>query len=214
MRRVTTASWIVSLGLAACGGATESPLLEGAGSSDASTQDVAQRQDTGGGGPDASTDAAMDGREPFDGDMLEASEMDHHKTKEDSGGDTGTDSEPTLPPVYCGAAPMPACPVPGEECCVNAPTGGITTYACISSSDPCANTPVSCDKADDCGGLICCGTKNAASTGYKSVSCAATCNGTLQVVFCGSDMGAKSACPYGYMCKASTLLPGYWVCDT
>jgi hypothetical protein len=189
-----------------CGGAIDSKLLEGDGSSP-----VVEA------GPkaDAATDVAP---APDVMKMADVSPPDVTPVMDTAPPpvDTGPpDMGSGLPPVACGAT---TCGVPAEECCVDIQDGPPTTYTCQPFADAdkdcyaMGNTPIECTQAADCPTSICCGTINGDDNAYDFVKCQTTCSGTNpEIIFCQSSSECSSI---GGTCGESELLPGYTVCKT
>lgn len=190
---------IAALG-AACGGADGSPLLE-----------------------------TQDGATPLDATApLDATPGDAAPPKPDGG---PVDAGPPLdaaPPVDAGPPPYQdpgiacgksECDAGTQLCCAT-----ITTYypqyqysyACAPASQLAvcaAGISITCDDDHDCeGGQVCCG--DLGYQQYAKVSCKPTCTGTVynyqQIHFC--DPKAPD-CDGNQTCVASTVMPGYFVCQ-
>jgi hypothetical protein len=196
---------LLSLGVAGCGGAGESNLLQpgrdsgfDTGMEDVRSPDVIQAHDVV-----TMPDVALKDVTP---------PMDTTPPPVDTG---PPDTGPKLPPVFCGASP---CDIPGEQCCVSSDTPA--TYTCQPAGDyktciGAGSTPVFCDEAADCPGQICCGTKTSAYGTYYAVSCETTCESTnnTKIVFCNPAVTPDSCIPFSLTCKPSTILIGLSVCN-
>jgi len=190
----------------ACGGAVDSGLLTGPATEAGTSQ---QGGDAGGGGQDT-------GLPPFDA-----------STGVDTGAsvDSGTttvdvftlpESGPSGPSVLCPNMGNPQTCNPGQICCITGSAmQGNQVDTCQPSGQGCSGgTAVRCGSGADCtGGKICCGTQQLVNGMYEytEVTCAATCAGTTQRIFCDPQ---NNTCPAATpTCGQSQLLPGYSVCQ-
>ena len=207
VRRAATIAPVL-LVLNACGGAIDSDLFgngsDAAAVKDTSTVDVTTTNDGGiGPGPDASfADATpiVDATPIFDV--------------------TPIDAGPVDPGTACPTQPQQSfCKNDTELCCLRQ-----TGSACIqtSSANTCFNgVRMFCDNTDSCKtGEVCCGNiTNQGGQGnfYTEVKCSATCSVSATAVpgqrrFCNPNNKPDECQQYGMTCKASGLLPGYFVC--
>jgi len=121
------------------------------------------------------------------------------------------------PGIFCGGTGKGGyCIVGSQVCCAGGGgnTGLPPTYSCQVDTTPCDGVPVGCDDTADCGTQKCCGEFNA-STGYVSVACRASCDGTAAngdtfVQLC--DKAVAGTCPAGLTCQASGSLVGFSIC--
>jgi hypothetical protein len=123
---------------------------------------------------------------------------------------------PTGGAVKCPSDPAPATCDPGDFCCVvGDATQGAQTDTCEPASAPCSGTAVRCAVGADCpSNQVCCGTIQTVNgvSSYTAVSCADSCTGALQRIFC--DQLASNPCPASEpTCSLSTIMPGYNVCN-
>jgi hypothetical protein len=193
----------------ACGGAVTSVLGPGGG----------EQGDSGGtGGPVDSGTTAIDtgSTGPVDSGTTTVDVV----TSIDSS--TPVDSAPvdeqpaTGPAVLCPDMGSPMSCQPGEICCIQGdPTQGMQTDTCEAPNQGCTpGTRVRCAMTADCPtGDVCCGSETtvAGVTTYTEVSCAKTCTGTTQRIFC--DPQVNDCPPQTPTCGQSQLLPGYNVCQ-
>jgi hypothetical protein len=192
-------------GPAACGGAVSSNLLGGSrgvdsGGGTENDSGVPTEQDSGTEPLDAGTTpdvvTVIDSSEPLDVTPIEEP------------------PPPTGPTVACPMNGTPATCQPGDICCIAGdPMLGTQTHTCEQPAGVCTGTKVTCTVPTDCPmGQMCCGTEQTTGTTamYTGVSCATQCNGANMRIFCSSntDCPAQTA-----TCGASTLLPGYMVCQ-
>jgi hypothetical protein len=129
------------------------------------------------------------------------------------------DTGPKLPPILCGST---SCSIPAGDCCFD-PTGdgGDGSYSCQTPADPssCSSeggTPITCANGADCPGEVCCGTRNEEEDEYLIVQCATSCTpDDNQRLFCdpSSTMDVNDCNALGGTCGASTILPGFTVCQ-
>ena len=194
---------LLSLGLASCGGASESNLLQpGKGGKDSGTS-------SDGGTADVTTmhDVAV----PEIGPMDVGHVMDTTPPPVDTGPpDMGP---PKPPPIMCGGTP---CEVPANECCV-VPFGGGATCQAAADYKTCyadGNTPIFCSSPADCPGQICCGTKNGAQS-YADVACEPTCDSTnnSKITFCDPSASPDICAALSLACGKSSILVGFYVCN-
>ena len=127
--------------------------------------------------------------------------------------DTGTPRS-----IYCGgrSSGTPTFCNGAQTCCGTRDQDGLLTYACLAQGSTCGGIPIECsDKADCPGAQVCCATFDN-STGYKSVSCSATCSGgTGGVQFlrlCDPDAPVDECADINRHCSPSQGLPGYGRC--
>jgi hypothetical protein len=124
---------------------------------------------------------------------------------------------PTYPSIECPAADGgPATCEPGQYCCIvgNAMQGA-QTDTCEPLDASCSGTPVHCAVPSDCeDGKVCCGTEQTVGgiTSYVDVSCAASCIGANQRIFC-NPLGPYTCPSTAPTCALSSILPGYDVCN-
>ncbi len=192
----------------ACGGAVGSSLLDGTREVDAGTP---QGGDSGPATRDSGAGQPVDAWTP----------------PGDSGGgviDTGApvdvftqpETGPTGPAVVCATANSSQTCAPGQICCITGDPQNVQTAVCDNDKQSCQGTVVSCATQADCpGGQICCGSQQTVNgvTIYTDLSCAQSCNGQNQRVFCDPNQ-QPSACPqWAPSCGPSGLLPGYSVCQ-
>jgi hypothetical protein len=116
------------------------------------------------------------------------------------------------PGIYCGKS---FC-TPGQQVCCATGTQGARGYACTQDPNACTGIPISCDDPADCGGQHCCG-QFSQLTGYVSISCQASCDGTAPngdsyVEMCDPAI-SPGACAVGTSCALSKALPGFSVCQ-
>jgi len=201
----------ISVGVAACGGAAASDLLD----SDASSQPDTHPVVLDGGTPDTSHMPDV-GPPPKDSQPPPADVV---TVMEAAPPPVETGPPDAGPSVYCGSTP---CPIETGNCCVTTNNGGLSfgggdaSFTCEMPADPAhcqeeGSTPVECDKGADCPSGQCCGTLNDDDTGYTKVQCLPSCNeGLNQIPFCSVD--APSDCTLGTSCLESNLLPPYTVC--
>ena len=118
------------------------------------------------------------------------------------------------PGVSCGAH---ACAVGSEICCATNALVSSPSYSCRTSASQCGGTPIACDDAADCGGLVCCGRFDP-EHGYRSISCMASCSGTLDgeqlVRFCDPNAHPDECAAQGGSCRASSEILGLYRCES
>jgi hypothetical protein len=129
-------------------------------------------------------------------------------------------SDGRRPPILCKKE---LCPVPSDFCCVTIPDAAGSV--CKSDKASCGelgftHTRVECDQPADCPpGTSCCGMKSAIGIGYVRLQCQASCPQTADggpgsyVVFCNPEATPDVCAPLGLMCRPSTILLGYFVCE-
>ncbi|HEY6462163.1 MAG TPA: hypothetical protein VIY73_18480, partial [Polyangiaceae bacterium] len=125
------------------------------------------------------------------------------------------DGPSTASAVSCPQDLVPATCHAGQYCCVVGDGhAGTQTDTCEDDGVKCAGTPVRCAGPPDCpAAQVCCGTEQLVDGGayYVEVSCASSCSGTSQRVFCDP---LNNTCPVEHpTCAISTILPGYDVCN-
>jgi hypothetical protein len=183
--------------LAACGG-----LAAGPGDGGSTTRGDAG---TSSGGSGAGVDSGASDVTTADGSPLDAA----------SSADVSALHDGAVASVSCPQDLTPATCNPGQYCCVVGDGhAGTQTDTCEGAGSACAGTPVRCAVPADCpAGEVCCGTQqaDAGAVSYVDVSCAASCTGANQRIFCDP---ASNTCPVAHpTCALSTILPGYDVCN-
>lgn len=131
---------------------------------------------------------------------------------------TVIDSGPVDPGTLCQTNPSSYCKNDTELCCVK-PTGS----ACIASNvaNTCQATRMYCDNGDSCKtGEICCGNifYNGSANVYGDIKCSSSCNVTATTIpgqrrFCNPNTKPDECIQHGLTCKASGILPGYFICS-
>lgn len=208
--------------LPACGGITAA-----AGDGGGPQGNAEAGSGSGGGNPGSGTEAGADsgGRDATtaDASAAEAAPLTDGASPSDatSPSDAASLSDVQVPPdgplvsVSCPQDLVPATCQPGQYCCVVGDGhAGTQTDTCQDDGTACAGTPVRCAVPADCpAGEVCCGTQQTddGSVSYVDVSCAASCSGAGQRIFCDP---MNNACPVEHpTCALSTILPGFNVCN-
>lgn len=204
MRTLRSLPLLFWLGIAGCGGAAESNLLEpGPG-----TKDSGSSSDSG--IPDVQMNDVMPMHDT--GPVDATPPMDTTPPPVDTG---PPDTGPARPPLTCGGS---SCTDPGNVCCAHT-NSYPKTYTCEPAADykTCSSgggAPIFCGSPGDCPGKICCGQKTSEyGDTYSFVSCATTCDSTngTRITFC--DPTGPSVCTYPATCNMSTILDGYYICN-
>ena len=206
MRPTGSVALLLSLGVASCGGAGESNLLQPghdggkeAGSADVRSPDVNPVNDVV-----TMPDVPLKDVTP---------PMDTTPPPKDTG---PPDTGPKFPPIYCGST---TCEAMTQDCCVGPKSA--PGHMCQSAGDyktclASGSTPVFCSEAADCPGQICCGTKPSPyAFGYSYVACDNTCESTnnTKIVFCNPTVMPDTCTPFGLSCSPSSLLTGFSICQ-
>ena len=192
--------------MAGCGGAVESDLFgtpgDAATGSDVSTITDSSVVSDG----DVAPDASVIDAEPIV-DVLPIKDV-----------ITVIDASPIDPGTFCQTNPNSYCKNDTELCCIKQ-----TGSACVASNmaNTCAATRMYCDNGDSCKtGEICCGNIffNGNSNVYGEIKCASSCNVTASQIpgqrrFCNPNNKPDECQQYGLTCKASGILPGYFICS-
>ena len=221
MHRTLMSAALASFTIAACSGATGSDdLFKGAVFSASSSSGA-----TSGASGGASSSGGSSGASTSSGGASSGGSTSGGGSSSSGGFDAGTDATvfdagPKDPGIYCGdtSAGTTYCKVGAQICCaLLSGTGGNPGYTCRQGAAQCtAGIPISCDDAADCPGQICCG-HFSSTTGYRSVSCAAACDGTdpngdALVQFCDVK-SVPDECPVGRKCTPSGSLIGFSRCQ-
>ena len=193
-------------GFAACGGATDSQLLNDSGQpeQDATQPDTSPGPDSG-----PTTDA---------GPSQDVTPIP----------DVVTVDVPVLPPdskIHCGNS---TCSAQTQVCCMT--VGNPNTFACVNSVNDCGGTdqvPVSCSSSENCAsqgnsGYLCCGTPNGPQSANPTcngfsmasqVQCQATCDSQVGEFEVGCSTQTQNCSDTQLQCIASQCtLPGYTLC--
>ena len=213
MRRPLLVTSAVTLAIAACSGASGSDdLFKGSsfggsssGSSGASGASTTSSSTSSSGGTSSGGSTSS---------TSSTSSSSTSSTSSTGGTDAGVDARPPPgkdPGIYCGKS---FC-APGQQiCCATGPSSA-RGYACAQEAAACTGIPIACDDAADCGTQHCCG-QFSQLTGYVSVSCQTSCDGTapngdLYVELC-SQAVTPDTCATGTTCQVSGGLPGFSIC--
>lgn len=188
-----------------CGGAVDSDLFGTPGDAAAGT-DVSTIKDSSVSDADVPPDASVIDAPPIV-DVLPIKDV-----------ITVIDSGPTDPGTLCQTNPSSYCKNDSELCCIK-PTGS----ACIASNvaNTCSATRMFCDNGDSCKtGEICCGNifYNGSANVYGDIKCSSSCNVTATTIpgqrrFCNPNTKPDECIQHGLTCKASGILPGYFICS-
>jgi len=201
---------LVSLLLAACGGAVRSDLF-------AEDPGFANVGDADAGAAAPGVDAGVvttDATTSFDsgGGPTDAGRPDVVVVVPDAGSgtiDAGADLQRCGPP-----ANGLSCDRDTRVCCARGTENGRVSYTCALDRD-CGgdDVPIECASSSDCGrGKVCCGYLQGSA--WYSVECESSCGNTGG--FTGVRMcvpGAANACPFGRGCTPSQRLSGYGFCN-
>jgi len=110
---------------------------------------------------------------------------------------------------------------PNAQLCCSQRDDGARTFTCMTSNPTACTFPgstaIRCDDRTDCpANQVCCGAFSQ-QTGYRSVQCQATCDGTVvpgltAVRFCSLKAAVDECAEIGRTCTPSGSLEGYGYC--
>lgn len=210
--------------VAACSGASTSDFLPASGAQatggptdGGATADGDQASEPGPGGKDGGKDARKDGTSSVeDADGVDASQDDADTTDA-----SAVDATPAGDPgIFCGEVSNQRnyCDVTAQSCCIRSVSGNLelTCKPKSGSGSNCTGMTVPCSDTHDCNGKICCATYDNVLDGYKSVSCAQTCDADNSLVteyrLCDPNAAVDECAAGGQSCQASSAIDGWYVC--
>ena len=193
------------LGLAACGGPSDTDLVGNPGGAD-SGPDTSTRPDGTTGSDSSVADASVDdGPTIVDAPFFDVTPI--------------VDSGPKDPGTLCFTPNASYCARGTELCCIKGPSSG----ACLPTNQiaSCVQaTRMLCDDSASCDpGNVCCGTLSwfNGNASYTEVKCAATCAVSQQIPglrrFCDPKAPVDECKSIGLNCNPSNILTGYYVCN-